>query len=371
VSSLDPANGDGHLVEASATGDRQAFGRLFEIYSSQVFATACLVTRDRAAADDVTQEVFLRLLSRIGQFRGDAKFSTWLHRIVSNVAVDATRTQRRYDALESHEPKMIADAGQHEGCERAERHARVRSALQTLTPRLRAPLILRYVRGMSYEEIGRTLKISPGTVASRLSRGHAKLARALCQIGITTFVLLVTMWIGWRATGPRIAFEEGRASNASVLERTARALHARDDIERSMDMRSDSPEAIRAFLRNRRAPFANITVERPRREHGSFTPAGVSLVHAGSAPATAVFYRVNNTPVTVVTTRTRDLADAPARGWMRLHVTHRVEGNTHSYEWSQAGQSYTIVTSLPARVVCRVCHTDERFIAAFERDTPP
>jgi RNA polymerase sigma-70 factor (ECF subfamily) len=372
VSSPEPIDGHNHLVAACAAGDRQALGRLFEIYSSQVLATACLITRDRVGADDVTQEVFLRLLSRIGQFRGDARFSSWLHRIVTNAAVEAKRTGRRFDALESHASVLVADASQHDACERAERQAQVRSALRTLTPRLRAPLILRYVRGMSYDEIGRALKISPGTVASRLSRGHAKLARALCRAGLAALVALVVAWCGWRATGPRIAFvESGDREVVSTLERTARALHGRDTADRSLDLHSDSPEAIRAFLRQRRAPFANLATRRPAGERDAYRPVGVAVLTAGAAPATAVYYRVNDTPVTVVTTRTRDLDVAPERDWMRLRVTHRVEKGVHSYSWTQSGQSYALVTRLPARQACRICHVDSRYLEAFERDTPP
>jgi RNA polymerase sigma-70 factor, ECF subfamily len=371
VSTPDPIDRDGHLVEASASGDRQALGRLFEIYSSQVFATAYLVTRDRTAADEVTQEVFVRLLSRIGQFRGDAKFSSWLHRIVANVALDANRAARRFDALEPHVATMIAGPVQHESCERAERNAHLRSALRTLTPRLRAPLLLRYVRGMSYEEIGRALKISPGTVASRLSRGHATLARALCRAGIVALVLVACGWLGWRATGPRVAFEEGSApASRFALERTARALHGSAEADRALDLRSDSPEAIRAFLRNRRAPFADVATQRPSGQPGSYVPVGVKLVAAGASPAAAVYYRVDNVPVTVVTARTRDLETAPEQGWMRLRVTHREENGVHSYAWTQARQSYVIVTSLPARQACRICHVDPRYLEAFERDTP-
>jgi hypothetical protein len=224
---------------------------------------------------------------------------------------------------------------------------------------------------MSYEEIGRALKISPGTVASRLSRGHAKLARALCRAGVAALVALVVAWCGWRATGPRVAVVEGDREVVQTLERTARALHARDAADRRLDLQSDSPGAIRAFLRRRRAPFANLAVRRSANERGAYQPVGVAVLSAGSAPATAVYYRVDDAPVTVVTSRTRDLDDAPERDWLRLRVTHRVERGVHSYSWTQSGQSYALVTQLPARQACRICHVDSRYLEAFERDTPP
>jgi RNA polymerase sigma-70 factor (ECF subfamily) len=365
------SDGDVLLVEASARGDRQAFGRLFELHSRQVFATAYVVTRDRAAADDVTQEVFLRLLSRIGQFRGDARFSSWLHRIVANVAADTNRASRRLetrletiDALESHHLALTTDAPQHDALDRAQRSACVRQAIDGLAPRLRAPLLLRYVRGMSYEEIGQALNISPGTVASRLSRGHARLARALSIAGLAIVVVLACGWMAWRATGPRVAVTQAvERAPGSMLERTARTLYARP--EPRVDLRSDSPEAIRAFLRQRSAPFANLAVRRSAETERSYVPVGAAVVEAGFAPATAVYYRVDDEPVTLVTARTRDLDDAPARGLLRLQVTHRVEDGVHSYVWTQAGQSYALVTRLPARAACRICHEDARHLRAI------
>jgi RNA polymerase sigma-70 factor (ECF subfamily) len=372
VSIPEPTDGDTGLVAASASGDRQAFGRLVERHSRQVYATAYLVTRDRAAADDVTQEVFLRLLTRIGQFRGEARFSSWLHRIAANVASDANRTMRRLDALEGDHASLVSDAPQHASFERRQRTACVHIALRSLTPRLRAPLILRYVRGMSYEEIGQALNIAPGTVASRLSRGHAQLARALCRLGIAAAVLLACSWITWQATGPRVAFGEAAGrQRRSTLERTARDLHNRAGEEPALDIRSDSPAAIRTFLKDRGAPFANLAVRRPAGETDVYTPVGASLVAADHAPATAVYYRVNGAPVTLVTARAQDLLDAPQRSVMRLQVTHRVQDGVHSYVWTQAGQSYALVTQLPARQACRICHVDARHLRAILRDTPP
>ena len=178
-------DGDSRLVKASAAGDRQAFGQLFELYSGRVFATAYQFTQSRSAAADVTQEVFLRLLSRIGQYRGDSAFTSWLHRIVANAAIDFTRASSRFDALDGHHPSVtIVAPPQAAACERRDREWRVRTALARLSPRLRVAMTLRYVDGLSYERIAVVLKISPGTVASRLARGHVKLARELEKLGV-------------------------------------------------------------------------------------------------------------------------------------------------------------------------------------------
>jgi RNA polymerase sigma factor (sigma-70 family) len=172
------------LVEASANGDRQAFAQLFELYAPRVFATAFRFTRNHSAASDVTQEVFVRLLSRIGQYRGESAFTSWLHRIVANVAMDFARASRRFDAIDAHAGTLSMAAPQEAACAREQRDARVRAAVARLSPRLRAPMVLRYVGGLSYEEIGRVLKLSPGTVASRLARAHVRVARDLEHWGI-------------------------------------------------------------------------------------------------------------------------------------------------------------------------------------------
>jgi RNA polymerase sigma-70 factor (ECF subfamily) len=164
------------LLSACRGGDREAFARLFDLCRDRVYAVALGICGDRAAAADVSQEVFMKLLTRLPQFDGRASFTTWLYRIAVNAAVDHQRAMRRVVPL----PETLEDGRRvEEDYARREQRRRVERAVLGLPPKLRAPLVLRHVEGLAYGEIAAALGISAGTVASRLSRAHARLAREL------------------------------------------------------------------------------------------------------------------------------------------------------------------------------------------------
>ncbi len=175
---LPPRPAESQLLAACARGETQAWSELFEAYKTRVYSLALHLARDDQEAEDVTQEVFLKLMGRLGQFRSEARFSTWLYRIVVNTTLDRRRARRRLRPLEEeHLPPLLAP--QERGAMRAEARQRVRRALQSLSPKLRSVIALRYVSGLSYAEIGAALELSEGTVASRLSRGLLQLGQAL------------------------------------------------------------------------------------------------------------------------------------------------------------------------------------------------
>jgi RNA polymerase sigma-70 factor (ECF subfamily) len=170
------------IIESCRSGDRDAFRVLYELYKDRVYSISLYFFHgDPAAASDATQQVFLKLMMSIRQFRGDSEFSTWLYRLVVNVCMDAAR-QRQSQG-------MIADASrledlpspgsQEEDYARAQREQSVRAAVAALPPKFRIAVLLRYFDDLSYEEMARTLRCSMGTVASRLSRGHKILAQRL------------------------------------------------------------------------------------------------------------------------------------------------------------------------------------------------
>jgi RNA polymerase sigma-70 factor (ECF subfamily) len=172
---------DRQVLAACQRGEREAFHHLFEKYKDRVFSTALYFSGNEATARDVTQEVFLKLFTRIVQFRGDANFSTWLYRMVANACVDQKRKVRRLVPLDTEldHSRHLTRKPQEKGFFRREIADKVQIALQTLKPSLRIPLVLRYVEGLSYQEIGDALGCSAGTVASRLNRGHRILAKKL------------------------------------------------------------------------------------------------------------------------------------------------------------------------------------------------
>jgi len=173
---------DEHVIEACRGGDREAFRLLFETYKDKVFSIAVYsFGGDEVAASDVSQQIFLKLMTAIGQFRGDSAFTTWLYRLVVNACIDEQRKRRRFlPFLESTPMSRIEDRRPQE-----KRYARlevadsVQAAIKELSPKLRMPILLKYVEGLSYEEIAIVMGCSKGTIASRLNRGHQSLARKL------------------------------------------------------------------------------------------------------------------------------------------------------------------------------------------------
>ena len=172
---------DGSLLEACRRGDREALRALFEATKDRIYSIAVWFAGDEAAAKDVTQEVFLKLFSSIGKFRGESAFGTWLYRLVVNVCLDERRRQRRLVHLDSEEKTLRASGvgPQERHFASRQRREAVQAALAQLSPKLRLPLVLRYLEDLTYEEIARVLGCGKGTVASRLSRGHRELARRL------------------------------------------------------------------------------------------------------------------------------------------------------------------------------------------------
>lgn len=173
------------VLEGCRRGDRDAFRLLYETYKDRVYSIALYFFHgDAATAADVTQHVFLKLLDSIGQFRGDAAFSTWLYRFVVNACVDRTRgAGARAKTVDAAVLENVARPASQEAALAEKETARaVQNAVARLSPKVRIAILLRYFDDLSYAEMADVLKCSIGTVASRLNRGHAILADALAPL---------------------------------------------------------------------------------------------------------------------------------------------------------------------------------------------
>lgn len=178
---------DGRVIEACRNGDRDAFQLLFETYKDKVFSLAVYTMGgDRAVADDVTQQIFLKLFTAIRQFRGDSEFTTWLYRLVVNACIDERRRRKRWLPWGETEAVAMKNPGEKKPQEkqfaRLEVAEAVREAIAELKPKFRLPILLKYIEGLSYEEIASVMGCSKGTVASRLNRGHSQLAKRLTYL---------------------------------------------------------------------------------------------------------------------------------------------------------------------------------------------
>jgi len=170
------------LVERARHGDRDAFGELVRIHQHEVFTLAVRLVRDHDLAADVAQEAFVRAWRAMPKFRGDAKFSTWLHRITVNTAwtLRTKRNRVRLDPLDSLrvEPTSTSIDPVRAG-ESASAAPHIEAALASLTDSVRAVVVLKDVYDWSHSEIAEHLDISVTAAKVRLHRGRKELRSKL------------------------------------------------------------------------------------------------------------------------------------------------------------------------------------------------
>jgi RNA polymerase sigma-70 factor (ECF subfamily) len=168
------------LIDACRRGERDAFRALFEGYKDKVYSIALRFSGDEALAMDIAQDVFLKLFSSIGDFRGDAAFSTWVYRLVVNACLDHKRRSWRLIPIADDLLAVLRAPGNSlDRMLHSEMRDKVRREVEKLSPELRMVVVLRYTEGLSYDEISEVLGCATGTVASRLNRAHKALERRL------------------------------------------------------------------------------------------------------------------------------------------------------------------------------------------------
>jgi RNA polymerase sigma-70 factor (ECF subfamily) len=182
--SLDPEQ---ILVERCLEGEESAWEDLAKTYTKRVYAMCYRFTGSDGQAQDLTQDVFLRVFRSLKSFRsGEGSFTTWLAKLTRNLLIDhyrRTKLDRATDPIEDQLP-MLEEAqtsytradGLLAGREASEI---LQAGLQRLSPELREAVILRDLEELEYREIAEVLNVPEGTVKSRLNRGRAELARVL------------------------------------------------------------------------------------------------------------------------------------------------------------------------------------------------
>jgi RNA polymerase sigma-70 factor (ECF subfamily) len=175
---------DLELVRRAQQGDERAFELLVERYKNRVFGLIVRTVADRQRADDLAQEVFLRVYRGLPYFRGEARFSTWLYRIVANLCHQAHEPHGfREVALDA--PADDSDRPRFEPGTRdaaftdLELRDRLQKALATLPSRYRLLVAGHYLEGVSYEELAETFHVPLGTVKTSLHRAKRRLRRVL------------------------------------------------------------------------------------------------------------------------------------------------------------------------------------------------
>lgn len=176
---------DAELVRACRDPNTDAFERAFEAlyarYRDRVYGIAYRITGNSVDALDAVQDAFALLFRKIAGFRFGSQFSTWLFRVVVNCSIDIVRARAarsrplHLDSVPEAECPAGNEIDPEASASRSELGGFVQAALNRISPKLRAVLALRYLEGMSYEELCQALEISMGTVKSRLARAHVAL----------------------------------------------------------------------------------------------------------------------------------------------------------------------------------------------------
>ena len=184
---------DADLVRGLKCGSPESFRRLLQRYQNSVYAYVCRLIDDPVEAEDLTQDVFVKVFRKVGAFREDCSFKTWLYRIAANESSNRRRWFSRHRSRVVTEPaddsgqsplaERLPDPGRSpfDQIEHREHRDILNEALRTLHPRYREAVVLRDIAGFSYNEIAEALGISLGTVKSRILRGREALRRYLLQ----------------------------------------------------------------------------------------------------------------------------------------------------------------------------------------------
>lgn len=186
-------HGEKALIQKAKQGDLTAFEELILKHEKIVYNVALRMMNHSEDAKDISQEVFLKAYRNIANFDERSAFSTWLYRITTNTCIDEMRKRKGRQSysleeeLENEDGTMqrqIADEGDtpEESLLREERKSEILQALEKLSAEHKAAVVLRDVKGLSYEEISEILDLSLGTVKSRISRARNQLKTEILKI---------------------------------------------------------------------------------------------------------------------------------------------------------------------------------------------
>jgi RNA polymerase sigma-70 factor (ECF subfamily) len=173
---------DSELVRLASAGDRAAFAQIYERFYARAFRLAYSMTGNRAAAEDLTQEIFMRAFQRLENFGGQSSFATWFYRLAVNHSLNYRRKER-FSVQDNHADKLEFLANPSPPIESVvlqnQLKSEIHGALLELGKDMRMVIILKDIEGLNYDEIAERMSCSQGTVASRLNRARKQLAQKL------------------------------------------------------------------------------------------------------------------------------------------------------------------------------------------------
>jgi RNA polymerase sigma-70 factor (ECF subfamily) len=167
------------LIIKAGQGDMKAFREIYQRASGYVYTLAYRVVNTKHDAEEVTQDVFLKLHHNLGSFKFEASFKTWLYRIAVNAALNHAKKRSRVTALEVEEifedPTTVTQPDATKNIEAGETEKQLKGLLDQLNPDQRACIVLREIEGLDYQGIASSLGININTVRSRLKRARETL----------------------------------------------------------------------------------------------------------------------------------------------------------------------------------------------------
>jgi RNA polymerase sigma-70 factor, ECF subfamily len=173
------------LIQRCLQGDQLAWDAIVQRYRRKVFNVAYKFVGKQEEAEDLTQDIFLKVFKSLGTFDRRANFQTWLISVSRNLCIDHYRSVRQERQAIDHgvDPNALSAASPEPGpvaaLEQQDRVALLREALNALSAPLRAAVLMRDIQELSYHEIAERLRLPEGTVKSRINRGRTELARQI------------------------------------------------------------------------------------------------------------------------------------------------------------------------------------------------
>lgn len=166
------------LVRRAQAGETEAFEALYRRLVGRIYALCLRMSRDPQRAEELTQDVFVRAWERMGGFRGDSRFTTWLHRLAVNVVLQAGRTKGRRESRE----QLVEDPGEYLGRVTREMpgtRVDIERAIASLPEGARRVLVLRDIEGYKYDEIAEMQGVALGTVKAQIHRARRMMRERL------------------------------------------------------------------------------------------------------------------------------------------------------------------------------------------------
>jgi len=179
-----PLKEESAIISAIVNGKEQAFTELYQLYAAKVYNTALSYTKNEEEAEEITQDVFVKIFKSIRKFKGNSSVSTWIYRITTNTSIDHVNKRKRYRNLKNELPDGEKVDFNHPGVllENKEMSATLYQVMDCLADSQKTAFILSYIEGLPRQEVASIMETSLKAVESLLQRAKKKMRPELEKI---------------------------------------------------------------------------------------------------------------------------------------------------------------------------------------------